>query len=221
MSDNSDRRDAAQFADEEAETREDAPREPTESAGGERSAGNGPDERAAGEGDDERDSATREAREDASAGGGGDRGGAGELETTRERYLRLAAEYDNFRKRTERERAETWSRAQAQLVERLIDPLDDLQRVAEHSNDSATAESLVEGFQIFERKLTRTLESLGLETLEPSGDDFDPAVHEAVMTTPAEAPEQDDTVAQVFQRGYQFKGILLRPARVQVRKYEG
>jgi molecular chaperone GrpE len=144
-----------------------------------------------------------------------------EVDAQRDRYLRLAAEYDNYRKRTERERTESWVRAQSQLVERLLDPLDDLQRVAHFSAENTTVESLLEGVQLVERKLLRMLEGAGLEMVDPTGERFDPALHEALMTAPAEDREEDDVVGEVFQKGYQFKGVLLRPARVQVKKYEG
>lgn len=142
-------------------------------------------------------------------------------EGLRDRYLRLAAEYENFRKRTDRERAESWNRAQAQLVERFLDPLDDLQRVTDFSAEKASAESLYEGVELVERKLWRLLEAAGLEEVTAEGEPFDPAIHEALMAVPTSDPDEDNTVGGVLQRGYQFKGILLRPARVQVRSYEG
>lgn len=146
---------------------------------------------------------------------------AGEVEALNERFLRLAAEYDNYRKRTERERSESWVRAQAEIVRGLLEPLDDLQRVADYTAEGTGVEALVEGVQMVERKLLRALESAGLEAIDAAGERFDPGVHEALMTTPTEDPEEDDSVGQVFQKGYQFKGLLLRPARVQVRKVEG
>jgi molecular chaperone GrpE len=142
-----------------------------------------------------------------------------ELQALRERYLRLAAEYDNYRKRTEKERAESWGRAQAQLVQQLLDPLDDLQRVAHFNTETVTAQALLDGVQMVERKLTRLLESAGLEVLDASGQAFDPSVHEAIMTAAADHEHEDESVGEVFQKGYRFKGDLLRPARVQVRKY--
>jgi molecular chaperone GrpE len=146
-------------------------------------------------------------------------GAAAELQALRERYLRLAAEYDNYRKRTEKERAESWGRAQAHLVQQLLDPLDDLQRVAHYNTETVTAQALLEGVQMVERKLTRLLETAGLEVLDASGQAFDPSVHEAIMTAAADHEHEDESVGQVFQKGYRFKGDLLRPARVQVRKY--
>lgn len=144
-----------------------------------------------------------------------------ELQSLRDRYLRLAAEYDNFRKRTERERSEAWTRAQAQVVQQLLDALDDLQRVAHFNTETASVQSLLDGVQMVERKLFRVLEGAGLEVVDASGRPFDPSVHEALMTTAADRQEDDESVGQVFQQGYRFKGELLRPARVQVRKFEG
>ena len=154
-------------------------------------------------------------------GAEGAEAGRGEVEALRDRYLRLAAEYENYRKRTEKERSESWGRAQAQIVQQLLDPLDDLQRVAHFTTESTTLQALLDGVQMVERKILRTLEGAGLEVLDASGQGFDPAVHEAIMTAPAERDEDDDTVGQVFQKGYRFKGDLLRPARVQVRKFGG
>lgn len=143
-----------------------------------------------------------------------------ELQAMRDRYLRLAAEYDNYRKRTERERADSWTKAQGQLVQQILDPLDDLQRVAHFSAETTSMQALLEGVQMVERKLLRTLEGAGLEVLDASGQPFDPAMHEAIVTGSADSQEEDDTVGQVFQKGYRFRGDLLRPARVQVRKHE-
>ena len=145
----------------------------------------------------------------------------GELQAMRERHLRLAAEFDNYRKRTERERSEAWLRAQAQLVEKLLEPLDDLQRVADFTAENTTVPALLEGIQMVERKLLRMLESAGLEVIDAQGRPFNPEQHEALMTAPTDDPAEDDQVGQVFQNGYQFKGLLLRPARVQVKKHEG
>lgn len=166
--------------------------------------------------------------EGAAAEGGGEASGAGpdpqaggpDPAAMQERYLRLAAEYDNYRKRTERERSESWVRAQAELVKKILDPLDDLQRVADVTVENTGVEALLEGVQMVERKLMRSLESAGMEVLDATGQPFDPALHEALMTVPTADPAEDDSVGEVFQKGYGFKGILLRPARVQVRKHE-
>jgi molecular chaperone GrpE len=146
---------------------------------------------------------------------------ARELSELRDRHLRLAAEYDNYRRRVERERVESRTRAQAELVERLLDSLDDLQRVAHYTPESASAEALLEGARMVERKLLRALEAAGMEPVEAEGQPFNPEYHEALTTVAAETREEDNAVADVFQKGYRFKGTLLRPARVRVKKYEG
>lgn len=144
-----------------------------------------------------------------------------ELEAVNERHLRLAAEFDNFRKRTERERGESWGRAQAELVKRLLDVLDDLQRYAEIEPEQATVESLLEGTRLVEKKFRHSLESAGLEAIAAEGEFFNPSIMEAMMTVPTDKPEEDEMVAAVFQKGYRFKDVLVRPARVQVKQFGG
>ena len=139
-----------------------------------------------------------------------------ELEQLRDQHLRLAAEFDNFRKRTQRERTETWARAQAHVVSNILDALDDLARVAALDPSSAQANDVLAGVQMVERKLIRELQSAGLERVGEPGERFDPHRHEAVTTAPAPGPEQDHVVASVLQPGYRFGGALLRPARVMV-----
>ncbi len=140
----------------------------------------------------------------------------GELEDLRDRYLRTAAEFDNFRKRTSRERTELWSRAQAQLVGNVLDALDDLGRVIELHPGDATVHDVISGVELVERKLVRELEDAGLARVGSTGEPFDPNDHEAVSTVPAPSADQDGTVADVLQQGYRFRGALLRPARVRV-----
>jgi molecular chaperone GrpE len=143
-----------------------------------------------------------------------------ELNAARERHLRLAAEFDNYRKRVARDQMESVARAQANLVGKLVDVLDDLERVTHHS-EKATMETLLHGVELVERKLRQSLEAVGLERIAAEDAVFDPAVMEALMTVPADSPEEDDHVADVFQPGYRYQGVLLRPARVRVKKYEG
>lgn len=134
-----------------------------------------------------------------------------------DRHVRLAAEFDNYRKRIERERADTWSRAQGDLAARLLDTLDDLERFSEHAAE--TDDALRQGVQLVERKLRQSLHAAGLEEVEAAGARFDPNSMEAVAMVPVESHEEDDMVSDVFQRGYRFKGSLIRPARVRVKKH--
>ncbi|MGQ0713569.1 MAG: nucleotide exchange factor GrpE [Gemmatimonadaceae bacterium] len=137
----------------------------------------------------------------------------------RDKYLRLAAEFDNYRKRTTRERAEAGSRAQGELVKHIVDSLDDLGRVLAVDPASTDAKSVVHGVDLVAKKLMKALSSAGLEIIDPVHQTFDPAFHEAVATEPALSPEDDNVVSQVFQPGYRFAGQLLRPARVVVRQW--
>ena len=141
-----------------------------------------------------------------------------EFEDLNDRHLRLAAEFNNYRRRSEQERLGAWSRAQADLVGRFLDVLDDLHRVAELDLSNATVEAIMEGVDLVERKFVRMLEDAGVEMIDPTGGAFDPESMEAMMRVPIEGDEEDDSVAQVFQKGYSLKGVLVRPARVSVYK---
>lgn len=145
--------------------------------------------------------------------------GGDELSTLRDRHLRLAAEFDNYRKRVERERADTVTRAQAQVLERFLEPLDDLARIADFDPVTTPSGALHEGAEMVEKKFLRAMEALGLEAIDAEGKPFDPTIHEALTTVPTDREDEDNTVAQVYQKGYRLKGVLLRPARVVVRKH--
>ncbi len=166
-------------------------------------------------------------RPDAGAAGAGDgsenvelEGLQREISDVNDRHLRLMAEFDNYRKRVERERAEGRIRAQAELVGRLLDALDDLHRLVDVDADSTSVDALLQGAQMVDKKLRQTLEAAGLRAVEPEGELFDPVTMEALMTVPAEHPEEDEVVADVFQKGYRYNDLLIRPARVRVKKYE-
>lgn len=143
---------------------------------------------------------------------------ADELRAERDRLLRLAADFDNYRKRTGDRLRQRWDRAQADLVSRLLDPLDDLLRVTALEPGNASVEAIVEGVDLVERKFFRVLEEAGVEVVDPQGEAFDPNTMEAMMRVPAGSDEDDDMVERVFQRGYTFRGQLVRPARVSVFK---
>src|SRR5215217_3945126 len=143
-----------------------------------------------------------------------------EITLERDKYLRLAAEFDNFRKRMTRERIEAEGRGQAELVRHMLDALDDIARFA-HVDPAATpSATIVEGVALVEKKLDKSLRAAGLETVNPKDEKFDPSLHEAVATEPTEKKDEDHTVSQVYQVGYTFKGQMLRPARVVVRQYQ-
>ncbi len=143
-----------------------------------------------------------------------------ELDESRDRQLRLAAEFDNYRKRVARERVEQSDRAQASLITRLLDVLDDLDRLSAEGG-AASPESIRQAVELVDRKLRKELESAGVERIDPVGQPFDPSIHEAVSALPPPRPDLDHTVSATFQTGYRFKGALVRAARVQVYSAQG
>jgi molecular chaperone GrpE len=142
-----------------------------------------------------------------------------DLTSERDKLLRLAAEFDNYRKRMMRDRLEAEARGKAELVKEILEPMDDIARFAHVDPAVTDSRSLVEGVEMVERKLEKTLRTAGLEVVNPIDEPFDPARHEAVGTEPADSPELDHTVSRVYQVGYTFRGQLLRPARVVVRQF--
>jgi molecular chaperone GrpE len=149
------------------------------------------------------------------------RGPDAQLAELTDRHLRLAAEYDNFRKRTGKERTELWGKAQAALLGRLVDALDDLSRFAGVDATRTDAKTLHEGINLVERKFWKELEAVGVLRMDQVGVVFDPNLHEAVTTAPAANPAQDHTVGAVLQAGYKLGDVLIRPARVQVLTWQG
>ncbi len=158
--------------------------------------------------------------EAAAEAGGGDEKLKDEIAALEDRHLRLAAEFDNFRKRTLRERAQQSERAQAELVKSLLESLDDLRRVSELGSTDHDAAAILEGVQLVELKLHRALQGFGLKPIQAVGQAFNPEVHEALITVPTETPEEDDIVSEEVSKGYLFKDTLLRPSLVQVKKYD-
>ena len=143
-----------------------------------------------------------------------------DLSRLQDQHLRLAADFENYRKRVSAELSSGWVRAQAELAAALLEGLDDLQRVSQFTSEDATLEALIEGVDLVERKFLKALTEAGLEAVDPTGEPFDPNTMEAMMRVPVEEDAQDETVHQVFQKGYLFKKRLVRPARVSVYKDE-
>ena len=127
-------------------------------------------------------------------------------------YLRLAADFDNYRKRVAREQVELTSRANERLLNELLPVLDDLERALEAAEQHEEAK-LEEGVALVHRALADLLKRQGLQEIETEGA-FDPHKHEALLAQPSEAAE--GSVIQVTQKGYRLGDLVLRPARVIV-----
>jgi molecular chaperone GrpE len=128
-------------------------------------------------------------------------------------YLRLAADFDNYRKRVAREQVELTRRANERILNELLPVLDDLERALEAAAEHEEAK-LEEGVRLVHRSLLGLVERHGLSEIETEGA-FDPHVHEALLTQPADSAEEG-SVLQVLQKGYRLGDKVLRPARVIV-----
>jgi molecular chaperone GrpE len=139
---------------------------------------------------------------------------ATDLEDLRQTLLRRQADFDNYKKRTEKERAEDSKRTAARLIEALIPVIDGFeQALAAHRE--AEYESYRRGFELIYKQLLENISKLGAERVDPTGKPFDPHLHQAMDRTETDERE-DGTVLQVFQPGYVFHGRVLRPAMVRV-----
>lgn len=136
----------------------------------------------------------------------------GERDEHLERLQRLAADFENYRKRAAREQAGIVERANERIVKELIPVLDDLGRALEAGREHEEAR-LLEGVELVQRSLAALLEREGIAEIETDGK-FDPHVHEALLSQPSEADE--GSVIQVVQKGYRLGDRVIRPARVVV-----
>jgi molecular chaperone GrpE len=144
---------------------------------------------------------------------------ATDLEEMRQTLLRRQADFDNYRKRIERERSEDNRRATARVIEGFIPVLDGFENaLAAHREDEY--ESYRKGFELIYKQLLENLAKLGAHRIDPLGKPFDPHLHQAVDR--AETTEHaDGTILAVFQPGYEFHGRVLRPAMVRVAVHPG
>ena len=139
---------------------------------------------------------------------------AADLDELRQTLLRRQADFDNYRKRIEKERFEDSKRATARVVEGLIPVIDGFEH-ALAAHREAEYENYRKGFELIYKQLLEHLAKLGVERLDPVGKPFDPHLHQAVDR--AETKDHEDgTILQVFQPGYVFHGRVLRPAMVRV-----
>lgn len=136
-----------------------------------------------------------------------------ERDALQDRYLRLAAEYENFRKRNAREWEEQRKRASADVLRQVLDIADNLQRALEVQPDDA--EGLQKGVELIHQQLQAFLGRFGIERMEAKGTPFDPTRHDAVLLVDTEEVDSQHVV-DVVQNGYTLHGEVLRPARVAV-----
>src|SRR3984957_5255299 len=136
---------------------------------------------------------------------------AGEKAELQDRVLRAQAEFQNFRKRVEKERGELFEYASMEAVRALLPVLDDFERSLK---SESTDKEYVKGMELIYQRFYEGLKKLGLEPIVSEGQAFDPHIHHAVDKEETEEAAPD-TVLEEFQRGYNFKGRMLRPAMVK------
>lgn len=139
----------------------------------------------------------------------------GEVEDPEERYLRLAAEFDNYKKRMERERNQVFAYANEGLLERLLTVVDNLERALAAAEPGGGQDGLVAGVELTLRGLVEVLRREGVEPIEAAGGAFDPTVHEAVSAQPSD-DVPDGHIVHQLEKGYRYKERILRPAKVVV-----
>lgn len=131
------------------------------------------------------------------------------------RYIRLLADFDNFKKRTSKERLEFYNSALEDIVVQLLPVLDDFERALDSTGNSDTGSGFLEGFEMIFRQLKDVLGKFGLSEIDVLGKPFDPYYSEAVMKEPSQEHEEN-TITEVFKKGYKLNDKVIRPSIVKV-----
>ena len=138
-----------------------------------------------------------------------------QLDDLQERYLRLAADFENFKRRKVQERADTLRYSSEEAARTLLPVLDNLRRAVDHAPEVGAEDFFVSGLHLVVREFEAALERLGIRPVPTVGEPFDPAVHEAVGGEESDEVERDTVVAEL-QPGYRLHDRLIRPALVRV-----
>ncbi len=134
----------------------------------------------------------------------------------KDQFLRLNADFQNYKRRIERERTEWTHIMQADIIEKMLPLVDDLERAVQTAEGSQAAPAWIEGFQLILKNFKKTLTSLGVEEIVATGT-FNPELHEALMNVES-SEHQSGNIVQLLSKGYTFKGKVIKHARVSVAK---
>jgi len=144
---------------------------------------------------------------------------AEKLRLSEEKYLRLRADFENFKKRADRDGQEMQTRSQMELLKRILPFLDNMERAFENIPDELGG-AYIQGLELSLGSLESGLKTFGLEEVPALGTQFDPTHHES-LGFESEAEKEDNEVVKVWEKGYMFKGKLLRPAKVFINRKGG
>jgi len=139
----------------------------------------------------------------------------GKLQEAVERYQRLFAEFDNFRKRTDKEKAARYDMGAKDVIEKILPVLDNFELALKNVPDDKEASAFAEGMEMIHKQFVKVLEDLGVTPIEAVGKEFDPAFHNAVMHVDDEEAG-DNIVVEEFQKGYMYKEHVVRYSMVKV-----
>ncbi len=140
-----------------------------------------------------------------------------ELQEAKDKYLRLYAEFENYRRRVNKDKEELVKYGNEALIYELLPVLDNLEMALQHASDEESSSGLVQGVELTLKELMKTLEKFGLSPIEADGRPFDPSVHHAMSQVVREDVDEK-IVVEEFRRGYLLKEKVLRPSLVAVSK---
>lgn len=138
------------------------------------------------------------------------------IEEQKDKYLRLSAEFDNYRKRTMKEKAELIKNGGEKTISAILPILDDMERALQNAQKSEDIQAVCEGIELISQKFQKVLAQEGLEKMEPVGEAFDTDFHEAIALVPAPSEEQKGKVLDCVQTGYKLNDKVIRHAKVVV-----
>lgn len=140
-----------------------------------------------------------------------------ELVQLKDKYLRTLAEYENFRKRSEKEKAQMFELGAKSIIEQLLPVVDNFERALEHISEEEKENSFVKGVEGIYKQIQKMFSDCDIQAIEAVGQKFNPALHNAVMTE-EEGDAEEDTVTADLQKGYTYRGNVVRHSMVKVKK---
>ena len=188
--------------------------ETTEKRSTENDSGNSGEQEVSGEEQTSSQDASGESTEEETSSGKEENA---ELVQLKDKYLRTLAEYENFRKRSEKEKAQMFELGAKSIIEQLLPVVDNFERALEHISEEEKENSFTKGVEGIYKQIQKMFSDCDIQAIEAVGQKFDPALHNAVMTE-EEGDAEEDTVTADLQKGYTYRGNVVRHSMVKVKK---